>query len=446
MTDGRTLLYSCILLAGVFISAVSQVMLKKAALKTYPSRLKEYLNPLVITAYILFFGTTFLSIFAYRVIPLSMGPVLEATSYIYVTIFGLTIFGEKLNLKKIFALVLIIGGIVVYSLFGSAGPKEVNDLKFRENGEFRILVLADCQDYEKPNGRMMAFIGAMLDKNDPDLVVFLGDNVIETNVEKFRGGARALLAPLVERGTPYAYVFGNHDDEFGVTKEQMHGIYSSVGDCRTVDAAPEISGLGSCAIPVRSSDGDRTAFILWMIDSGSYDPVNGGYDHVHADQLEWMKATAAEYNAGGIVPSMVFQHIIPPEGFDLLRESTLPEGTDGTKAYGGKNYALRLNEKAEGYLGEFPCPPTVNSGEMDVLRGLGGVIGVAVGHDHANAFIGSVGGVDIIQCPGASFASYGDDMIRGCRLITLSEASPESYETKIFTVAAYEAGAYDAER
>ncbi|MBQ9558132.1 MAG: multidrug ABC transporter [Clostridia bacterium] len=118
MTDGKTLLYACILLAGVFISAISQVMLKKAALKTYPSRIKEYLNPLVIFAYVLFVGTTFLSIFAYRVIPLSMGPVLEATSYIYVTIFGLTIFKEKLNVKKVLALALIIGGIAVYSLLG----------------------------------------------------------------------------------------------------------------------------------------------------------------------------------------------------------------------------------------------------------------------------------------------------------------------------------------
>lgn len=323
-------------------------------------------------------------------------------------------------------------------------PEEVKDLKFRDSGEFRILVLADCQDGEKPNERMMKFIGAMLDMNKPDLVVLLGDNVIEGEEDKFRRGAQALLAPVVERGAPYAYVFGNHDDEFGMTKEDMHAIYSSIGDCRTVDSAPEISGLGSCAIPVLSSDGGRTAFVLWMIDSGSYDPVNGGYDHVHADQLEWMKATAAEYNAGGVIPSLVFQHIIPPEGFDFLRESALPEGTEGTKAYGGKNYALRLNEKAEGYLGEFPCPPTVNSGEMDVLRELGGVIGVAVGHDHANAFIGEAKGIDIIQCPGASFASYGDDMIRGCRLITLSEGEA-GYTTKVFTVAAYESGAYDAE-
>lgn len=112
--------YFCagLLLLGVFISAISQVMLKKASMKQYASPILEYLNPMVILAYVMFVGTTFLSILAYRGIPLSMGPVLEATSYIYVTIFGVTIFKEKLNKKKILALACIIGGILIYSLFG----------------------------------------------------------------------------------------------------------------------------------------------------------------------------------------------------------------------------------------------------------------------------------------------------------------------------------------
>lgn len=111
-------LYSGILLFGVFISAVSQVMLKKAAQRTYSVWWKEYLNPLVIFAYAVFFGATFCSILAYKVVPLSMGPILEATSYLYVTAFGVTIFKEKINKKKILALVLILAGIIVYSIFG----------------------------------------------------------------------------------------------------------------------------------------------------------------------------------------------------------------------------------------------------------------------------------------------------------------------------------------
>lgn len=108
-----------LLLLGVFISAISQAMLKKAALKTYGSRIGEYLNPLVISAYALFVCTTFLSIFAYKGIPLSMGPLLEATSYIYVTLFGITIFHEKMTRRKWVSLLLILLGIGLYS-FGAA--------------------------------------------------------------------------------------------------------------------------------------------------------------------------------------------------------------------------------------------------------------------------------------------------------------------------------------
>ena len=116
--DRRDMLYYGILLCGVFIGAVSQALLKKAAMRSYTAGYQEYLNPLVILAYTLFIGTTLLSVLAYRVVPLSMGPVLEATSYLYVTFFGVVIFHEKVSFKKILALAFILAGILIYSLFG----------------------------------------------------------------------------------------------------------------------------------------------------------------------------------------------------------------------------------------------------------------------------------------------------------------------------------------
>ena len=47
--------FSCVFLVSVFISSVSQILLKKSADKTYDSKIKEYLNPLVIAAYGMFF-------------------------------------------------------------------------------------------------------------------------------------------------------------------------------------------------------------------------------------------------------------------------------------------------------------------------------------------------------------------------------------------------------
>jgi len=111
------LLCSGVLLVGIFISSVSQVLLKKASQKKYESRIKEYANPLVIMAYFMYFATSFLTVIAYRGIPLSMGSILGATSYIYVTIFGVKLFGEKINRRKVLALLMIISGIVIYSVF-----------------------------------------------------------------------------------------------------------------------------------------------------------------------------------------------------------------------------------------------------------------------------------------------------------------------------------------
>ena len=109
-------LYAGIFLFGVFISAVSQVLLKKSAQKSYESVIKEYLNPRVIFAYTMFLLATLMTVLAYKGIPLSYGPVLETTSYLFVTFFGVTIFHEKMGPKKIIALALIIAGILIYSL------------------------------------------------------------------------------------------------------------------------------------------------------------------------------------------------------------------------------------------------------------------------------------------------------------------------------------------
>lgn len=104
------------MVGSTLISSFSQIMLKKSAQKTYPSKIKEYLNPLVITAYGLFFGCTLLSLYALKVVPLSMSPILEASGYIFVAVLSFIFFREKLTKKQFVGMALIIGGIVVYTL------------------------------------------------------------------------------------------------------------------------------------------------------------------------------------------------------------------------------------------------------------------------------------------------------------------------------------------
>lgn len=114
--NNSVLFYSSILVAGVFISAVSQVLLKKSADKEHKGVLGEYLNPYVVTAYTIFVAATLMTVYAFKGIPLSYGPILDSTGYLFVTFFGVIIFKEKINIKKAVGIITIIAGILVYSL------------------------------------------------------------------------------------------------------------------------------------------------------------------------------------------------------------------------------------------------------------------------------------------------------------------------------------------
>lgn len=104
-----------VLLFSVFISAVSQIILKVAANKQYDSPIKEYVNIRVIGAYGMFFLSMLLTMLALRYVPLSLSPVIESTSYIYVALIGYFFLKEKMSKRKIAGLALILTGIFIYS-------------------------------------------------------------------------------------------------------------------------------------------------------------------------------------------------------------------------------------------------------------------------------------------------------------------------------------------
>lgn len=112
----NSVLYSMIFLGSVFVSSVSQVILKKSSGKVYDSKIKEYLNLPVMVAYGLFFCSSLITVFAYKGVALSLGPILESTGYIWVSILGALFLKEKLNKKKICGMIIIIVGIIVFNL------------------------------------------------------------------------------------------------------------------------------------------------------------------------------------------------------------------------------------------------------------------------------------------------------------------------------------------
>lgn len=101
---------------SVFIASLSQTLLKWEAGKAHRDLLREYINPGVIGGYGLLALSMLLTMFAYRKLPLSMTPAFECFSYLFVTVFGVTVFHERVTKKKLLALALIVAGILVFTL------------------------------------------------------------------------------------------------------------------------------------------------------------------------------------------------------------------------------------------------------------------------------------------------------------------------------------------
>lgn len=112
----NALIFAGVYILSVLISSVSQIMLKVAAKRTYPSKLREYLNPLVVGAYVLFFGTTLLTMLALTVLPLSTGVVLESTGYIFVGILSFFVLKERFSRRKLLGIALVLAGILIYAV------------------------------------------------------------------------------------------------------------------------------------------------------------------------------------------------------------------------------------------------------------------------------------------------------------------------------------------
>lgn len=142
------LIYCGVFLFGVLISAIAQIMLKKSSqkksdytifaflnnyspnfanklrysnnkivcmAKKHKALLSEYLNIFTIAAYTVFIAATFLTIFSYKVVPLSAAPILGSTEYIFVAVLSRFILKERISKRKLLGLSVIVLGVLVFS-------------------------------------------------------------------------------------------------------------------------------------------------------------------------------------------------------------------------------------------------------------------------------------------------------------------------------------------
>lgn len=105
-----------ILFLSVFIASIAQIFLKYSANRSYTSRIREYVNIYVITGYSFMLLSTILTMTALKKVPLSWVPMVESSSYIFVSVLGYWILKERLTKRKIKGLLIILAGIMIFSI------------------------------------------------------------------------------------------------------------------------------------------------------------------------------------------------------------------------------------------------------------------------------------------------------------------------------------------
>lgn len=316
-------------------------------------------------------------------------------------------------------------------------------MKFNKDGKFKIMQITDMQEIMKTSPDTLKLLESAVEQEKPDLVVYTGDQIKGYGVsykglgnelvKNVKSTIDVLLEPVVKRNIPFAVTFGNHDSQVGISnKEQFEKIYKSY-PCCIGEQAKGVDGGGTYNIPIKSSDGSKTVFNLYLFYSGT-DAKGGGYEPFDTKIIEWYKSTREKLKEenGQYVPSLVFQHIPLFEHYNVLKKvSKRTKGAVPSFRVHKGEYFIIDDEKCEkgSVLLEPPSIPDINTGEFEALKEKGDVLGVYVGHDHKNSYVGKYDSIDLGFTQSSGFNVYGNGKERGVRLFVIDENNPKEYKT-----------------
>lgn len=344
-------------------------------------------------------------------------------------------------MKKLLSVFL--ATLLLLSCFAIVSYADVTDktLRFKADGTFKILQMNDIQEVGKGfNEKTLAFINAVLDAEQPDLVVFAGDQLSDVypfaNEEDYALAIATMLKPLEERNIPFLMTLGNHDHDRAskMTEDKMVSLYTASPMCRAASNGPDPFTYN---VLVKSSDGTKDALNIYMVDSNNK-AKTGGYAGIFANQLEWYNNTSAalkEANNGVAMPSLNFQHVPVKEIYGLFKECDSSTENSIYSRRDGKWYVLD-ETKATGILGEAPCSEEFDTitGQYQAWLANGDIIGAWFAHDHVNNFAGVTDdGIRMGYNGGTGFRSYGNGGDRSVRVYELNENDVANYTTRFVT-------------
>lgn len=288
-------------------------------------------------------------------------------------------------------------------------------LQFSESGTFRIAQIADMhfnanhENKETPKERIK-MLNTVLDTEKPDFVIYTGDNVNSSSLKDWD----AIAEPCIRRKIPWAFIFGNHDDEYQRSREELMAYLAQMPYCHAEYGPKAIGGVGNYVLTVHSGGKATPDVLLYCFDNAykvSHQPqcASGPVGWFSADQIQWYREKSKEYaaqNGGKPLPALAFFHVPLDE---YVQISAFPKET-----------------KMVGDKGEKECVGILNSGLFQAMLERGDVMGTFCGHDHENDYIGILHGVAL---------AYGRSACQrkpyGVRLVEVTNAGKRAFKTWI---------------
>ncbi len=254
--------------------------------------------------------------------------------------------------------------IIVFGIINIFITYSQNKLYFNNDGKFKIIQFTDIHYIHNDPRSFTALenIKNVLSIEKPDLIIITGDIIFgKPAAESFKD----VLNTINSFDIPFAFTFGNHDNEHELSNNKLYQISKYYKNNITGD----YESSSDYVLKIYSSkDSKKCSGILYCMDSHSYaqDKNIGGYAWFTLQQLNWYRNVSNDIKTEekSNLPALAFFHIPLPEF----------------------KYALYENAPLIGTYLEKVCSPELNTGLFATMRLQGDIMGIFVGHDHDNDF------------------------------------------------------------